>query len=155
MKCVKHVSIRTFSSRRERAGMLAMVCPFILTTLFPIADLTFAAILFLCSQEAKWITGLIMPVDGGVSQLSLCRFLCFMLTPRLLCDRQRREKQTDQPSRLIHWQNRPQEFRTTHEVVSRGDRDKPHSYNAFFSWLRVVGWLFINEMHQYNQYIHL
>lgn len=26
-----------------------------------------AAILFLCSKEAKWITGLIMPVDGGVS----------------------------------------------------------------------------------------
>lgn len=24
------------------------------------------AILFLCSKEAKWITGLIMPVDGGV-----------------------------------------------------------------------------------------
>ena len=25
------------------------------------------AIVFLCSKEAKWITGLIMPVDGGVS----------------------------------------------------------------------------------------
>lgn len=24
-------------------------------------------ILFLCSKEAKWITGLIMPIDGGVS----------------------------------------------------------------------------------------
>ncbi|KAH8816644.1 hypothetical protein F5884DRAFT_662720 [Xylogone sp. PMI_703] len=29
------------------------------------------AILFLCSKEAKWITGLIMPVDGGVSYTSL------------------------------------------------------------------------------------
>ena len=26
------------------------------------------AIMFLCSKEAKWITGLIMPVDGGVGQ---------------------------------------------------------------------------------------
>ena len=31
------------------------------------SDLGFTAILFLCSKEAKWITGLIMPVDGGVS----------------------------------------------------------------------------------------
>lgn len=29
------------------------------------------AILFLCSKEAKWITGLIMPVDGGVSEKPL------------------------------------------------------------------------------------
>lgn len=29
------------------------------------------AVLFLCSKEAKWITGLIMPVDGGVSCLLL------------------------------------------------------------------------------------
>lgn len=25
------------------------------------------AILFLCSKEAKWITGVILPVDAGVS----------------------------------------------------------------------------------------
>lgn len=29
-------------------------------------DAGYIAILFLCSKEAKWITGLIMPVDGGV-----------------------------------------------------------------------------------------
>ena len=34
--------------------------------------LTLIAILFLCSKEAKWITGLIMPVDGGVSRLGRC-----------------------------------------------------------------------------------
>jgi hypothetical protein len=32
------------------------------------ADLTSrVAVLFLCSKEAKWITGLIMPVDGGTT----------------------------------------------------------------------------------------
>ena len=25
------------------------------------------AVLFLCSKEAKWVTGLIMPVDGGTT----------------------------------------------------------------------------------------
>lgn len=28
-----------------------------------------AAILFLCSKEARWITGVIMPVDAGVSRI--------------------------------------------------------------------------------------
>ena len=77
MKCVKRVSIRISSSRRERAGMLAMVCASILGRLFHIVKLTYLAILFLCSQEARWINGLIMPVDGGVSELSLCRCVCF------------------------------------------------------------------------------
>ncbi|CBF78495.1 SDR family NAD(P)-dependent oxidoreductase [Aspergillus nidulans FGSC A4] len=31
------------------------------------------AILFLCSKEAKWITGLIMPVDGGCSLSTFCK----------------------------------------------------------------------------------
>lgn len=31
------------------------------------AEDNIAAILFLASKEAGWITGLIMPVDGGVS----------------------------------------------------------------------------------------
>ena len=29
----------------------------------------FLAVFFLCSKEARWITGLIMPVDAGVSLL--------------------------------------------------------------------------------------
>lgn len=37
-----------------------------------------AAILFLCSKESKWITGLIMPVDGGVSFLFFA-FLTIMV----------------------------------------------------------------------------
>jgi hypothetical protein len=31
-----------------------------------LTEAVYTAILFLCSKEAKWITGLIMPVDGGV-----------------------------------------------------------------------------------------
>lgn len=30
--------------------------------------MTPAATLFLCSKEARWITGILMPVDAGVSQ---------------------------------------------------------------------------------------
>lgn len=52
--------------------MLAMVRPLHSIEIFPVLVLTHTAILFLSSQEAKWITGLIMPVDGGVSNCSLC-----------------------------------------------------------------------------------
>jgi hypothetical protein len=30
---------------------------------------TDVAILFLCSKEAKWITGIVLPIDAGVSSL--------------------------------------------------------------------------------------
>lgn len=43
-----------------------------------------AAILFLCSKEAKWITGLIMPIDGGVSLLYLFRVTHFFKPSRKL-----------------------------------------------------------------------
>lgn len=36
-------------------------------------------ILFLCSKEAKWITGLIMPIDGGVSLKGYLMLLSFWL----------------------------------------------------------------------------
>lgn len=43
-------------------------------------DVVFSAILYLVSKEARWITGVILPVDGGVS--STTRTLCtgFTLT---------------------------------------------------------------------------
>lgn len=38
------------------------------------------AILFLCSKEARWVTGLIMPVDAGVCCSFLKRDIYFVLT---------------------------------------------------------------------------
>lgn len=40
------------------------------------------AVVFLCSREAKWITGLIMPIDGGVSASP-----SISLAPRLTLNR--------------------------------------------------------------------
>lgn len=59
-------------------------------------------ILFLCSKEAKWITGLIMPIDGGVSlpELSYIFFLFYYHTNSFWHDRQPREKQTGQHLKL-------------------------------------------------------
>lgn len=42
------------------------------------------AILFLASKEARWITGLIMPVDGGVSIFFVINSWCLLMAYRQL-----------------------------------------------------------------------
>lgn len=53
-------------------------------------------ILFLCSKEAKWITGLIMPIDGGVSFRKISVFQDVYKTNRFCDGRQQQGRQTDQ-----------------------------------------------------------
>lgn len=69
MTCARPVSTRICSNKKERVGMLATVGAFYLSNFIRISVFIedVAAILFLASKEAKWITGLVMPVDGGVS----------------------------------------------------------------------------------------
>jgi len=65
-------------------------------------DRRHAAIVYLCSKEARWITGVIMPVDAGVSTL-LFIICCLKQELTFLSPRQRLERQTDQPLKQIHW----------------------------------------------------
>jgi len=86
------------------------------------------AILFLCSKEAKWITGVILPVDAGVSILEYMPIFSSINIADFDSDHGRKGRQTGTQSRLSGGEKY---WHTQQQVVKAKPETIPHrGYNA-------------------------